>query len=69
MATLDLSDLRLIPDKDFEKYIPRSRASRARDRRSGKLPYVRVGGKIYYKPSDIQALIERGRVAVHERNT
>lgn len=38
-----------------------SRPTLARYRKDGRLPFSRVGSKVYYAVSDIEALIERGR--------
>lgn len=60
-------DLQLVPDSDFERiFFKRSKSSRARDRRQGKLGYVRVGGKIYYRVSDVQKFVEKSGVDATE---
>lgn len=45
------------------QYLGLSVPTLARYRRDGKLPYSRVGGRVYYKRVDVDALLSRNMVS------
>lgn len=57
------------PSKSFltnaetQEYLGLSKATLARYRADGTLPYSKVGQSVYYKLSDVEALLERSAVA------
>lgn len=58
-AVLDNSaDKDWLSNKEAQEYLGLSRPTLQRYRSSGKLPFSKVGNKIYYRRSDIEALLE-----------
>lgn len=48
-----------LSNKAAQDYLELSRPTLQRLRSSGKLPFSKVGGKIYYRRADVEALLER----------
>ena len=50
-----------LTNKEAMAYLGLSRASLARFRADGTLPYSKIGGSVFYKLADVEALLESGR--------
>ena len=51
-----------LTNKEAQAYLGLSKATLARYRADGTLPYSRVNAAVYYRLADIEALLERGAV-------
>ena len=51
---------RWLTSAEAQAYLGLSRATLARYRAAGALPYSRVGSAVYYRLEDVEALLERG---------
>ena len=49
-----------LTNREAQEYLGLSKATLARYRASGKLPFSRVGSSVYYRLSDVEALLESG---------
>lgn len=57
----DRPDKGFLTNKEAQTYLGLSKATLARYRADGMLPYSRVGSNVYYALSDIEALLNRNR--------
>lgn len=50
-----------LTNAEAQAYLGLSKATLARYRADGTLPYSKVGSSVFYRTADVEALIERGR--------
>ena len=50
-----------LTNEDAMRLLDRSRSTLARWRADGLLPYSKVGSAVYYRRSDVEELLEKGR--------
>lgn len=50
-----------LTNAEAQKYLGLSKATLARYRAEGTLPYSKVGSSVFYRTADVEALIERNR--------
>lgn len=55
-----LNGERFLTDKDVSERLKLSRRTLQDYRTEGKIPYIHLGGKILYRESDVQKLLEAG---------
>lgn len=53
---------RWLTNNEAMSYLGVSKSTIQRYRRSGKLPYSKIGGKLFYKTKDIEILLDRNQV-------
>nr|WP_270399094.1 helix-turn-helix domain-containing protein [Bacteroides nordii] len=56
-----LNGQRYMTDAELSQYLKLSRRTLQEYRNNGLVPYYQIGGKILYRESDIEELLERNR--------
>ena len=57
---------RYITEQELSKALKISKRTLIEYRMNGKLPYYKIGGKIYYKEQDIIDILERNKILAFE---